>query len=107
MQRITFMAFLLLAFGGLCLAQSNYNIDKFQYLSPVPGSGLLKPQTNIIIRYGDPLSNFNIDDTSLIRVSGNLSGLHSGTFYITKDFKTIVFLPDIPFNYGERVYVQL
>jgi hypothetical protein len=107
LQRITFIAFLLLAFGGLCLAQSNYNIDKFQYLSPVPGSGLLKPQTNIIIRYGDPLSNFNIDDTSLIRVSGNLSGWHSGTFYITKDFKTIVFLPDIPFNYGERVYVQL
>jgi Arylsulfotransferase (ASST)/Secretion system C-terminal sorting domain/Cep192 domain 4 len=107
MQRITLTAFLLLAFLGLCLAQSNYNTDKFQYLSPVPGSGLLNPHTNIIIRYGDPLSNFDINDTSLIMVRGSLSGLHSGTLYITNDFKTIVFLPYNPFDYGERVYVQL
>ena len=107
MQRITLTAILSLIYLAFCLAQSNYNTDKFQYLSPVPGSGLLNPQTNIIIRYGDPLSNFDINDTSLIRVTGSLSGIHSGTLYITKDLKTIVFLPNNPFNYGERVYVQL
>jgi hypothetical protein len=107
MQRIKLIAFLLLAFWGLCLAQSNYNTDKFQYISPVPGSGLLKPQTNIIIRFGDPLSNFDINDTSIIRVTGSLSGMHSGMLYITKDFKTIIYLPDISFNNGERVFVQL
>ena len=107
MQRITLTAILSLIFLAFCLAQSNYNTDKFQYLSPVPGSGLLRPQTNIIIRFGDPLSNFDIYDTSLIRVRGSLSGMHSGILYITKDLRTIVFLLDNPFDYGERVYVQL
>ena len=91
----------------LCLAQSNYNVDKFEYISPVPGSGLLRPETNIIIRYGDPLKNFDKNDTTLVIVNGSLSGYHSGTLYLTKDSKTIVFLPDKPFNYAERVSVQL
>ncbi len=99
--------FILLLSFNVCLAQSNYNTDKFQYISPVPGSSLLKPQTNIIIRYGDPISNFDQNDSSLIIVNGSLSGYHSGKLYLTKDLRTIVFLPDNPFTNGERVSVQL
>ncbi len=99
--------FIFISFLSFCYSQTNYNVDKFEYLSPVPGSGLQLPQTNIIIRYGEPLSNFNINDTSIIKVDGNLSGHHNGSLYLTKDFKTIVFMPYLSFMRGEKVTVQL
>jgi hypothetical protein len=107
MQRITFTAFLLLAFGGLCLAQSNYNTDKFQYLSPVPGSTLIRPETNIIIRYGEAFQNVDLNDKSLVTVEGFFSGLHSGELFLTEDLKSLIFTPDVPFQPGENVIVSL
>ena len=105
MKLITF--FILIPLLSFIYPQTNYNTGKFEYLSPVPGSGLQLPQTNIIIRYGEPLSNFNINDTSIINVDGNLSGHHNGTLYLTSDFKTIVFQPYISFMNSEKVSVQL
>ena len=98
---------LLISYFTFSYPQTNYNVEKFEYISPVPGSSLLTPQTNIIIRYGEALSNLNKSDTSIIRVEGNLSGYHAGTLYLTKDSKTIVFTPLEPFLNSEKVVVSL
>jgi hypothetical protein len=93
--------------NGFCLAQSNnLNVESFQYISPVPGSGLHNPETNIIIRQGEALNPFDLNDTSLITVVGSSSGLHSGSLYITPDSKTIIFQPNSIFVRGETVYVS-
>ncbi len=96
-----------LSFLSICYSQSNYNIDKFEYLSPVPSSKYLSPSTNIIIRFGEALKNFNVNNSSLVNVDGYLSGHHEGSLYITKDSKTIVFNPYILFTNGEIVEVKL
>ena len=86
---------------------SNYNTNKFQYLSPVPGSSLHLPQTNIIIRQGEELVGVDLNDTTLITVIGNSSGKHSGQLFITNDSKTLIFQPNQPFTNGENVTVKL
>jgi len=93
--------------NGFCLAQSNnLNVELFQYISPVPGSGLHNPQTNIIIRHGEEFNSLNLGDPLLLTVIGSTSGLHSGSLYITPDSKTIIFQPDLIFVRGETVYVS-
>ena len=47
-----FVILFILVFAGLSPAQSS-NIEKYQYISPLPGSKLLLPENNIIIRQGD------------------------------------------------------
>ena len=108
MTKIFKVFFLLLIIGELCYSQNNnFNVESFQYISPVPGSGLHNPQTNIIIRQGETLSSFNLNDTTLITVTGDSSGLHSGTLYLTPDSKTIIFQPLSSFVKGEQVSVSL
>ncbi len=99
--------FFFICLFNFSFSQTNFNVDKFEYLSPVPGSKYLSPKTNIIIRFGEVFENFNITNTSILNVDGELSGHHDGSLYITKDLKTIVFNPYIQFNYGERVFVKL
>jgi len=90
-----------------CFAQSGYDIDKFVYISPVPGSGMIRPETNIIIRYSEAFQNISIPDPNLIIVKGAISGIHNGTLFLTEDSKSLVFQPDVPFDAGELVSVSL
>ena len=82
----------------------NINTDKFQYLSPVPGSKLNTIETNIIIRYGDAFDNYNIGN-SLV-VTGSKSGYHTGKVILAEDNKTLIFKPDTQFSDGEVVTVE-
>lgn len=108
MNKIFKVLFIFLIIGKICWSQStNFNVDLFQYISPVPGSGLHNPQTNIIIRQGETLNPFNLNDDKVITVTGDSSGTHSGTIYLTPDSKTIIFQPDIVFIPGELVSVSL
>jgi len=86
------------------LAQ-NTNIDKFQYLSPVPNSKLNSVETNIIIRFGDVFDNYNLNN--IITVIGSRSGRHSGKTTLAEKNKTLLFLPDKKFSDGEIVTVEL
>ena len=76
-------------------------------ISPTPGSTLVSPLTNIIIRSSDIIDNKNINSESLINVEGSKSGHHSGTLIVSDDSKTLVFTPIDPFVLGEVVTVFL
>ncbi len=64
------------------------------------------PSTNIIIRYGNPLSSNKLDN-SVIEITGEKSGFHSGKIILTEGNKTILFKPDLSFAKGEMVRVKL
>jgi hypothetical protein len=78
-----------------------------QYVSPMPGAHLVSPQSNIILRPGEPLDKSSIDGPSVITITGSLSGQHSGTVVLSDDNKTILFNPRDPFTAGETVTVIL
>ena len=91
--------------SSLLTNAQNVNTKKFQYLSPVPGSYLNSPESNIIIRFRDAFSNNNIANS--ISVSGNKSGNHPGKIILTEDGRTLIFKPESQFAAGEVVTVRL
>jgi hypothetical protein len=93
------------------LLQANFsqqsNDPIYQYISPVPGSALNQPETNIIIRYGTVYDLNSIGDERILEVEGSKSGLHTGKIKTVENDKTILFIPDIHFTEGETVTVKL
>ena len=55
-----------------------FDQHKFQYISPLPGSGMVSRGTNVIIRPGDPIDPASLQHSSLLRVAGSRSGHHGG-----------------------------
>jgi hypothetical protein len=90
----------------ITLAQQTTNQD-YQYISPVPGSSLNQPETNIIIRYGAAYNLSNTNGEQILEVKGSRSGLHTGKIKITENNQTILFIPDFHFTEGETVTVKL
>jgi len=78
--------------------------DLFVYLSPVPGSSLVSPGNNIIVRYPDRFDPVTIRSDRLL-VKGTRSGVHSGTIDFSTD-GALLFKPDEPFSGGESVTVE-
>jgi hypothetical protein len=100
-----FLLFFILLFAGLSPAQES-NIEKYQFISPLPGSKLIMPENNIIIRHGDIIDATTIKE-ELIEVVGSISGVHSGEFFLSDDRRTLIFIPSIHFTPGEKVNVIL
>lgn len=108
MGKKTIFLLLLFLLNGILSAQSiSNNINKFEYLSPRPGSHFINPGNNIVLRYGEILQNTDLSGSRYIEVSGSLSGSHTGVFYRSDDNRTLVFLPSTPFSLGETVTVNL
>ncbi len=97
---------LILLYSTLSTAQS-INIEKFQYLSPVPGSKLNSKGTNIIIKSGYEFDGPEVNNLSTITVTGNKSGKHSGKIILAEDNRILIFKPYKKFSDGEIVTVQL
>jgi len=95
----------ILLFTGLNPAQDS-NIEKYQFISPLPGSKLIRPENNIIIRQGDIIDATTIKEVS-IEVVGSISGVHTGKFFLSADMRTLIFIPLIHFTKGEKVKVEL
>jgi hypothetical protein len=93
---------LLMFFHGAALSGTH-----LQYVSPKPGAHLISPESNIILRPGEPLDRGSVEGPSLITATGSLSGPHSGTVALSDDNKTIVFNPRDPFIAGDTVTVIL
>ena len=100
-----FVLLLFLLFADLSPAQDS-NIDKYQFISPLPGSKLIMPENNIIIRQGDIVDRTTIKEAS-IEVVGSISGVHSGEFFLSDDMRTLLFIPSNYFTPGEKVNVKL
>ena len=81
------------------------HLGGFQYLSPIPGSGLNSPAHTIVIRPGGRLDPGTIEPLAL-EVSGSVSGPHPGRLAVARDGLTIVFTPDRSFTPGETVHVR-
>jgi len=109
-MNISYGTFSLLFFLILISIDFSYsqqtNISEFEYISPVPGSELNSPKTNIIIRFGLAFSAADVYSKILLEVNGDKSGLHSGEVILTEKNKTLLFNPDIPFQEGEVVRVR-
>ena len=100
-----FLLFIILLCSGLNPAQDS-NIEKYQFISPLPGSKLIMPENNIIIRQGDIIDATTIKEES-IEVIGSISGLHTGEFFLSDDNRTLIFIPSIHFTPGEKVNVKV
>jgi len=94
----------LLILSGSALSQPD-NIEYYQFISPKPGSSLILPENNIIIRQGNIIENTTIN-AKLIEVIGTESGFHTGEFLITDDMRTLIFKPDVSYYPGEKVSVK-
>jgi len=82
------------------------NIEKYQYIFPIPGSVQLHPEEYIIIRRGELLDESSLNGINQIEVIGSQSFKHSGKLILCSDFKTLVFDPAIPFTPGEKITVE-
>jgi hypothetical protein len=78
-----------------------------QYLSPVPGSVYVSPQSNIVVRMNQQLARSLASDPSLFSVQGSNSGTIAGRIMLSDDEKTLVFLPAKNFLAGEKITVAM
>ena len=75
---IILVSILLLIITSLCFPQ-NSHISSYQFISPVPNSSMLLPETNIIIREGNLINAATLFGTNIIKVFGSVSGTHAAT----------------------------
>ena len=89
----------------LCLNAAGRTPEHFRYLYPLPGSTMVSPATDIIIR-PDAVSAHGLSPLHCTP-RGAVSGLHDGRTILSDDGETTVFLPAVPFAPGERVTVVI
>jgi len=102
---IILVPILSLIITSLCFPQNSY-ISSYQFISPVPNSSMLLPETNIIIREGNLINEASLFGTNIIKVIGSESGTHAGRLILSDDGKTIIFKPYEKFYYGETINVN-
>src|SRR5258706_8341783 len=102
--RVLAFAFALLAALLLAVVPAAHaSTPSFEFVSPVPGSTLVLPETNIIIRPGGIVDASSIFGGALFQVSGSNSGSHEGRIRLSDHGQTLTFQPDQPFSYGEEI----
>jgi hypothetical protein len=74
-------------------------------VSPVPGSRLVSPENNVVLRPGRPILPGELRAFA-ISVTGSISGPHSGRLQLSDDWRTLIFEPDQPYAHGEEVTVE-
>jgi len=84
----------------------NSNLEKYQYIFPIPGSVQLHPEENIIIRQGELLDESSLNGFNQFEVIGSQSFKHNGKLILSTDLKTLIFDPAVPFTPGEEITVE-
>jgi len=103
-SKISILIFFLIASS---ISAQEVHTEKFDYLSPLPGSSNVTPYTTIIIREGSNLKDSNILNIDILEVTGSKSGIHKGEILLLENSKTILFKPFTKFYDYEVVTVQL
>ena len=80
-------------------------LNSYQYISPISGSSMILPETNIIIRERNKIDEATLINNNLT-VIGSISGKHQGSLVLSDDQRTIIFKPFEMFVRGETVYVN-
>jgi hypothetical protein len=78
-----------------------------EFLSPLPGSSWILPETNVILRPGGIVDAGSIAGGAPLVVSGSVSGSHEGRLRLSSDRRTLTFRPDSRFTPGEVVTCRL
>ena len=99
------LIFLIVLLSSQVLLSQSENIISYQYISPIPGSSFISPESNIIIRYGSIIADPELD-ASIINVTGTRSGSHHGQLIAAKDNRTLIFKPSNQFHPGEKVSIS-
>ena len=94
---------IIFSFVSTSLFSQNTSIQKYQYISPVPGSSMNRPETNIIIREGNLIDSLTLSFNK-IRITGSKSGDHQFRIKLVDDGKTVIIYPEKKFRCGETVY---
>ena len=81
--------------------------DNFQYLSPLPRSEYVSPQTTLIFRLNGHRHAAKMLDRMQVTVNGELSGEHQGRLFLASDKQTIIFKPARHFAAEETVSVEI
>jgi hypothetical protein len=84
----------------------NSNLEKYQYIFPIPGSVQLHPNDNIIIRQAEILDESSLNGFNQFEVIGSQSFKHNGKFILSTDMRTLIFDPAFSFSPGEKVTVN-
>lgn len=79
----------------------------FVYISPIPGSIMNSPATNIILRTKKNLDKTSALESNIVEVTGTESGVHHCNIILCDDGKTISIQPDNSFAKGEAVKVVI
>ncbi|HLT23748.1 MAG TPA: aryl-sulfate sulfotransferase [Ignavibacteria bacterium] len=74
------------------------------YQSPQPGAKYCTREETIILSVFEKIESSSLDST-LISVTGSISGTHTGMLFLSSDAETIIFKPDNPFVYSESINV--
>jgi len=82
------------------------SLPGIDYLSPEPGAAQILEQNNIVLRPGGIVDGASIGNGRL-RVTGSVSGVHTGKLRLSDDRQTMTFTPDVPFVPGESVLCQI
>ena len=99
------LALIFIFFSNFSNSQ-NSNLEKYQYIFPIPGSVQLHAEENIIIRQGELLDESSLNGFNQFEVIGSQSFKHNGKLILSTDLKTLVFDPAFSFTPGEEVTVK-
>ena len=80
---------------------------QFQFLFPMPGSEDHSTNCNIVIREGNRLKAASLIGNDLFKITGSESGMHSFDVILSRDKKTILLKPQVPFAEDETVRVDI
>lgn len=78
---------------------------KIVYIEPVQNAKYVSINNNIIIGFDEIIESSDL--SSMIRVTGTLSGIHTGNIILTSDKKKLIFIPHQPFAFNEKIEVKL
>jgi hypothetical protein len=95
---------------SLLLVSLSYSKDRpsgINYLDPVPGADLVRPENNIIIGFDNQIRLNERDISDCISITGSKSDQHAGTVILCYDRKKIIFKPAAPFMIGETVSIKI
>ena len=78
----------------------------YPYVSPAPGSRLVSPGNNVVVRADGRLDAASVV-AGRVAATGSRSGPHPGRLVVADDGRTLVFDPESAFEPGERVRVAV
>lgn len=97
----------LLIFFVVIITATTLNAQhQWNYVSPVPGSKFINPENNIAVRHGEVIDQNSLSDINF-SVQGSLSGTIEGKAKLSNDKRTLIFLPETPFRYDEKISVKI